>query len=309
MTLDREELTLEPEETREILRRLAKNARKLDRLLSDLLDLDRLNRGIVEPRRRPTDVGALVRRAVDECDFLSGREVRVEADHLLVDIDGPKVERIVENLLANAAKHTPPGTPVWVRAAPLDGGVLLVVEDSATQALQLRHALEQAGFGVECVASAEAALDSLNRALPDLLVIDGGKGQVGRTRQVLSGLGLEGIPVMGVAKGPLRRAGYESWIFEDGEMKPGPDHPASHLIQQIRDEAHRFAIAAHRKRRQKKSGESPLERIPGIGPRRRQALLNHFGGLKELKAAGVEELSSAPGISRKLAEVIYKALR
>jgi len=130
MTLDREEMTLEPEEAKEILRRLAKNARKLDRLLTDLLDLDRLNRGIVEPRRRPTDVGALVRRAVDECDFLSGREVRVEADHLLVSIDGPKVERIVENLLANAAKHTPPDTPVWVRVSPLDAGMLLVVEDA-----------------------------------------------------------------------------------------------------------------------------------------------------------------------------------
>jgi hypothetical protein len=130
MTLDREELTLEPEETREILRRLAKNARKLDRLLSDLLDLDRLNRGIVEPRRRPTDVGALVRRAVDECDFLSGREVRVEAEQLLVSIDGPKVERIVENLLANAAKHTPADSPVWVRVSPVDEGVLLVVEDA-----------------------------------------------------------------------------------------------------------------------------------------------------------------------------------
>lgn len=130
MTLDREEMTLEPEESRELLHRLAKNARKLDRLLTDLLDLDRLNRGIVEPRRRETDVGALVRRTVDECDFLSGREVTVEAGHLLISIDGPKVERIVENLLANAAKHTPPDTRVWVRVAPHDGGVLLVVEDA-----------------------------------------------------------------------------------------------------------------------------------------------------------------------------------
>ncbi|MGH2682189.1 MAG: PAS domain-containing sensor histidine kinase [Actinomycetota bacterium] len=130
LTLDREEMTLEPGESREILRRLAKNARKLERLLSDLLDLDRLTRGIVEPRRRLTDVGALVRRAVDECDFLGGREIRVEADHLLVSIDGPKVERIVENLLANAAKHTPPDTLVWVRVAPVDDGVLLMVEDA-----------------------------------------------------------------------------------------------------------------------------------------------------------------------------------
>ena len=130
MTLDREEMTLQPEESRELLRRLAMNARKLDRLLSDLLDLDRLNRGIVEPRRRPTDVGALVRRSVDECDFLGGREVRVDAEALLVSIDGPKVERIVENLLANAAKHTPPDTPVWVRAGRAEEGVLLVVEDA-----------------------------------------------------------------------------------------------------------------------------------------------------------------------------------
>jgi PAS domain S-box-containing protein len=130
MTLEREELTLEPQEAREILRRLAFNARKLDRLLSDLLDLDRLNRGIVEPRLEPTDIGELIRRAVEECDFLVGREVQVEADQLVVSIDGPKLERIVENLLANAARHTPVDTPVWVRVAAQDGGVLLSVDDA-----------------------------------------------------------------------------------------------------------------------------------------------------------------------------------
>jgi PAS domain S-box-containing protein len=130
MTLEREELTLEPQESREILRRLAFNARKLERLLSDLLDLDRLNRGIVEPRCHPTDVGALMRRAVEECDFLAEREVIVDADHLVVSIDGPKVERIVENLLANAAKHTPADSPVWVRATAEREGVLIAVEDA-----------------------------------------------------------------------------------------------------------------------------------------------------------------------------------
>lgn len=130
MTLEREEMTLEPQESREILRRLAFNARKLERLLSDLLDLDRLNRGIVEPRCQPTDIGALVRRAVEESDFLAEREVQVDADHLVVSIDGPKVERIVENLLANAVKHTPAHTPVWVRATAEGEGVLLVVDDA-----------------------------------------------------------------------------------------------------------------------------------------------------------------------------------
>ena len=145
--------------------------------------------------------------------------------------------------------------------------------------------------------------------VPDLVIIDGGKGQAGRARAVLDELGLDAIPVMGVAKGPARKAGMETFILGDREVRPGPHHPASHLVQQIRDEAHRFAITAHRRRRQKRAQASPLEQVPGVGPQRRQRLLQHFGGLQSLSRATPEELARVPGISSALAERIAEHLR
>ena len=146
--------------------------------------------------------------------------------------------------------------------------------------------------------------------LPDLILIDGGKGQLKRAREVMAEFGLSGIPIMGVAKGRSRKAGYEEWIVLQParSFRPGPESPASHLVQQIRDEAHRFAITGHRGRRQKAATRSTLERIPGIGSKRRRSLLNHFGGLQGVKKAGIEELSSVPGISQHLAEEIFRAL-
>jgi len=146
--------------------------------------------------------------------------------------------------------------------------------------------------------------------LPDLLVIDGGKGQLRQAEEALAEFGLAGIPLLGIAKGRSRRAGYEEWILASPtrSLRPGPESPASHLVQQIRDEAHRFAITGHRGRRQKAATKSRLEKIPGIGPGRRRALLNHFGGLQGVNKAGIEELSSVPGISRLLAEEIFRAL-
>jgi excinuclease ABC subunit C len=147
-------------------------------------------------------------------------------------------------------------------------------------------------------------------SMPGLILIDGGKGQLKQALEVLGEFGLSGIPVMGVAKGKARRAGYEEWILPQPlrSYRPGPESPASHLVQQIRDEAHRFAITGHRGRRQKAATRSTLEKIPGIGPRRRRSLLNHFGGLQGVNKAGIEELSSVPGISRLLAEEIFRAL-
>jgi excinuclease ABC subunit C len=146
--------------------------------------------------------------------------------------------------------------------------------------------------------------------VPDLVLIDGGRGQLSRARAVLGECGLNGVSLMGIAKGAARRAGHEEWVLpEPGRsLYPGPDSPASHLVQRIRDEAHRFAITGHRGRRQKAAVKSVLEEIPGIGAGRRRALLTHFGGIRGVRAAGVEELASVPGISRQLAARIFEAL-
>jgi excinuclease ABC subunit C len=146
--------------------------------------------------------------------------------------------------------------------------------------------------------------------LPDLILIDGGKGQVKAAIAALADLGLNGVPVVGVAKGENRRPGLETLVFPDRTMplKLPADHPGLHLIQTIRDEAHRFAIAGHRARRGKARSRSILEDIEGVGHVRRQRLLTRFGGLNGLLAAGAEELAQVKGISRGLAERIYRQL-
>ncbi len=129
VTLEREDVELEAAEARDLARRIASNSRKLDRMVIDLLDLDRLARGIVEPKLHATDVGALVRRVVSDSDLMDEDRVHIEAVSIVASIDAAKVERIVENLLANTARHTPAGTRVWVRVEPAQGGVLVSVED------------------------------------------------------------------------------------------------------------------------------------------------------------------------------------
>ncbi len=145
--------------------------------------------------------------------------------------------------------------------------------------------------------------------LPDLLLIDGGAGQVAQAHAVLADLGIADVRVVGVAKGEARRPGDETLLLPDGrELHPGAGSPALQLVQQVRDEAHRFAITGHRGRRQKARTTSRLEEIPGIGPRRRANLLRHFGGLGGLRAAGVEEIARVEGIDAALAGRIYAAL-
>ncbi len=161
------------------------------------------------------------------------------------------------------------------------------------QALTRRYTRIQTGEGV----------------LPDILFIDGGKGQLQAAATVLEELAVIGVQLVGVAKGPDRRPGMEQ-LFLFGAESPiilPADSPALHLIQQLRDEAHRFAITGHRQRRDKSRKTSVLEQIPGIGSKRRQRLLKQFGGLQGIARAGIVDLERVEGISRKLAEQIYAA--
>jgi excinuclease ABC subunit C len=143
--------------------------------------------------------------------------------------------------------------------------------------------------------------------IPDIIFIDGGKGQVGKAQKVLEELQLNEPVLIGVAKGPSRKAGLETLIIErDNEQIHLPhDSPALHLIQHIRDESHRFAITGHRQRRKKARNQSPLENIDGVGQKRRQNLLRHFGGLQGITSAGVEDLAKVNGINKNLAQKIY----
>ncbi|RKZ94708.1 MAG: excinuclease ABC subunit C [Gammaproteobacteria bacterium] len=141
---------------------------------------------------------------------------------------------------------------------------------------------------------------------PDLLLIDGGKGQLTEAKAVMAELQLD-IDILGIAKGPERRPGEETLFLvgRSGEVNLPSDSAALHLLQQVRDEAHRFAITGHRQRRAKARKTSPLESIAGMGPKRRQKLLQQFGGLQEVQRAGIEDLTRVDGISESLAQKIY----
>jgi signal transduction histidine kinase len=145
VTLERnDDVGLSREDDRDLRRRLVANARKLDRILSNLLDLERLLRGAVAADRAPTWLPGLVRQVVDEADFLAGRQVTVHADPLVAEVDAAKVERILENLLVNAVKHTEPGTPVWIRVRGRGDAVLMAVEDAgAGVAAEMRETIFQ----------------------------------------------------------------------------------------------------------------------------------------------------------------------
>ncbi len=145
--------------------------------------------------------------------------------------------------------------------------------------------------------------------MPDILLIDGGKGQLSVAKTTLAELGVVGVTIIGVAKGTTRKAGFETLIFaEKNHVITDPDQAALHLIQQIRDEAHRFAITGHKQQRDKKRRISALEGIPGVGPKRRRDLLKHFGGIVEVKKASVADLMKVSNINKQVAESIYAEL-
>ena len=156
----------------------------------------------------------------------------------------------------------------------------------------------------------EAAESVDGGKVPDILLIDGGKGQLSQARRVIDECQLVNVQLIGIAKGISRRAGQETLFLSLGgdqvkEIVLPSESIALHLLQQIRDEAHRFAITGHRARRAKNRNKSQLEQIPGLGPKKRRDLLKHFGGQQEIERASEDQLTKVPGISIKLAEEIY----
>jgi excinuclease ABC subunit C len=152
---------------------------------------------------------------------------------------------------------------------------------------------------------AEAEADTIG-PWPDLVLIDGGRGQLGAAREVLQELEITGLPMVGVAKGPDRDAGRETFFMSGREgFMLQPRDPVLYFVQRLRDEAHRFAIGSHRTRRRIEMGRNPLDEIDGIGPARKRALLRHFGTAKAVGRASVEDLRAVPGISEQMARSIY----
>jgi len=148
--------------------------------------------------------------------------------------------------------------------------------------------------------------DREGKEWPDLVLIDGGKGQVSAVKAVLEELGVEDVPFIGVSKGPDRNAGREIFHFPDGREVTLPiNAPVLFYLQRLRDEAHRFAIGAHRQKRAKQIGASPLDEVPGIGPARKKALLMHFGTARAVRGASLEDLQKAPGVSKAMAQSIH----
>jgi excinuclease ABC subunit C len=154
--------------------------------------------------------------------------------------------------------------------------------------------------------SRAVAEDPDRHAWPDLVLIDGGAGQLSAATEILAEIGAQGVPLVGIAKGPDRDAGREVFHLAGREpFRLPPEHPVLYYLQRLRDEAHRFAIGAHRDKRSRALVRSPLDAVPGIGAARKKALLHHFGSAREVAAAGVEDLTAAEGISRALAQRIY----
>ena len=269
------------------------------------LDLARRNAGITLASERTSQAAQLARaEALRELLGLAKLPARIEC----FDISHTMGEATVASCVVFDAEG-----PVRGQYRRYNIGGIEPGDDYAAmhQAISRRFrrsmaaAAEVAG-GTATSHKTSAAKDAV---LPDILLIDGGAGQVAQARAVLDELEVSGVALVGVAKGPARRPGDEELLLPDGRcVRPGAGSPALQLVQQVRDEAHRFAITGHRGRRQKARNTSRLEDIPGIGPRRRGNLLRHFGGLGGLKAAGVEEISRVEGVNAALAERIYATL-
>ena len=140
---------------------------------------------------------------------------------------------------------------------------------------------------------------------PDLVLVDGGKGQYSSARETMNELGLHDIPIIAIAKGKFRNSGDETFFHNGKSFKFQKNDPTLFFLQRIRDEAHRFAISAHRAKRKKGISQSPLDQIEGIGSMRKRSLLNHFGSARAVESASFDEIKTVEGIEEKVAKRIY----
>ena len=147
--------------------------------------------------------------------------------------------------------------------------------------------------------------ENTNMTLPDLILIDGGKGQYSVSREPLNDLGLHELPIIAISKGKNRNAGDETFFYENKVIKFKKNDPALFFLQRLRDEAHRFAISTHRAKRKKGLSKSLLDQIDGIGKQRKRSLLNHFGSARAVESASLDEIKSVEGVEEKVAKKIY----
>ncbi|MEQ1613892.1 MAG: helix-hairpin-helix domain-containing protein, partial [Hyphomicrobiaceae bacterium] len=194
------------------------------------------------------------------------------------------------------------GQPVGVESVPLEQPSPVAVSVTASGGLMLGSGTEDEDDGEPALAGPAEFPDR-----PDLVLVDGGLGQLSVARDVFAELGITNIALVGVAKGPDRDAGREHFHIpgRHASLMLEPRDPVLYFVQRLRDEAHRFAIGTHRAKRAKALGINPLDEIGGIGPTRKRALLSHFGSAKAVSKAGIEDLKGVTGISAEIAQKIY----
>jgi excinuclease ABC subunit C len=201
--------------------------------------------------------------------------------------------------------QAPSSFEAGLRPAPQDDGYPSAVVLDRHPEVRAQRASKDDGPGLDN--STEDTLDEAAESpWPDVVLIDGGRGQLTAARDALAALGISDVPLVAIAKGPERDAGQETFFLSHRDpFKLKPRDPVLYFVQRLRDEAHRFAVGSHRIRRRRDIREAGLQEIPGIGPTRKRALLHHFGTLKAIERAALTDLAKVPGISAETARKIY----